>query len=318
MQLILRISKFVTLAVLSCVLLVAWYDINTDILVSRSSIPVIENETSTTEATDSIWSSLSGEFKLDHKVQSSQVQAKIRELLADRAKLKQIFTAAGPYIYFIHQQTQARALPAELALIPVIESEFNPRDHSKKGALGLWQLMKGTAHDLGVKIKGGYDGRQNVIASTKAALAYFKDLGVMFHGNWYLAIAAYNCGQGKLGSAMRHKKTQNVWNLSVPKETKDYVAELLAVAAIVENPKKYGLELPHINNEPYFTELKVKKPVNLTQLAKTSGTNIQVLRNLNPDYKHEIIPMQPAYHLLVPINKVPAIMAKLADSLDLI
>jgi len=257
--------------------------------------------------TESIWVSMSHEFKLDHQAESAQVKAEIRKLLAEQGKLYQILKAAAPYIYFIHQQTQLRGLPAELALIPVIESEFNPNDHSKKGATGLWQLMPQTAHELGVKVRAGYDGRRNVIASTKAALAYFKDLGNLFKGNWLLAIAAYNCGQVKVAHATRRAGTQNFWRLHLPQETKYYVPRLLAVAEIVKNPTKYGIQLPTVVNQPYFKEVKIKKTVDLTQLAKTSGTPVVTLNKLNPDYKHTVTPQKGADTILVPINKAQAV-----------
>jgi len=269
---------------------------------------------------NSIWRSLTSEFVLDHRAQSSQVKAEIRKLLADQDKLYQILKAAGPYIYFIHKQTKARGLPGELALIPVIESEFNPNDRSKKGATGLWQLMPGTAKELGVKVKSGYDGRRNVVASTKAALAYFKDLGVMFKDNWYLAIAAYNCGQGRVLSAKRHAGSNSFWNLSLPQETKFYVPKLLAVAAIVKNPEKYGIELPPIDNEPYFATLEVTKPVNLTEVAKFSGISVKTLHTLNPDYKTAAGvatgPKKEAKTLLVPIENASTVRAKLAGSVE--
>jgi membrane-bound lytic murein transglycosylase D len=148
-----------------------------------------------------------------------------------------------------------RNLPSELALIPFIESEFNSNNRSKKGAAGLWQLMKETAHLFGVKIKSGYDGRRNLIVSTKAALTYFEDLGNNFKGNWYLAIAAYNSGQFRVESAVRRAGSHNFWDLKkLPRETKEYVPKLLAVAEIVQNPEKYGVHLPQVNNEPRFTQ----------------------------------------------------------------
>src|SRR5262249_50075837 len=149
-------------------------------------------------------------------------------ILADQEHFYKILKSAVPYIYYIHKQTQASGLPAELALIPFIESEFNPNDLSNKGALGLWQLMSGTARDLGVKIRSGYDGRRNVITSTNAALAYFKDLGKLFKGNWYLAIAAYNCGEGRVQSSIKRTGHRNFWELPLPQETKYYVPRLLA------------------------------------------------------------------------------------------
>lgn len=272
---------------------------------------------SSAKSEDSIWASISRELMLDHKAQTSQVQAEIRKLLADQDKLYKILKAAGPYIYFIHKQTQIRGLPAELALIPVIESEFNPNDHSTKGATGLWQLMPSTAHDLGISVKSGYDGRRNVVASTKAALTYLNDLCNNFDGNWYLAIAAYNCGQGKIESAQRRTGSDNFFNLPLPKETQLYVPKLLAVAAIVKDPKKYGVQLPPINDAPYFKEMKVTKAVNLVKVAKTSGISIETLHTLNPDHKQAVVTpgRKESSTVLVPINKVPAVKVQSAGAI---
>lgn len=317
-------SKSIISAVLSCILLIASYNGNLNVAdvgsidTENSSAVATSSDTATesnaTQTVSSIWDSLSPELKLDHKVHSAQVQAEIHKLLADQDKLYSILKAAGPYIYFIHKQTQARGLPAELALIPVIESEFNPHDHSNKGASGLWQLMPATAHGLGVKVKSNYDGRRNVVASTKAALAYFKDLGHLFEGNWYLAIAAYNCGEMRIKSAERRTGSSSFWNLPLPRETKYYVPKLLAVAAIVKDPAKYGIELPPINNQPYFTEIKMKQRVNLKQVAKTTGISVETLHTLNPDYNHETVPHKDAT-LLVPVSKAPTVKEKLADKI---
>lgn len=284
--------------------------------VSDVSKTITTTTVTSTKKVDSFWTSLSAELKLDHKTQSKSVQNEIRKLLADQAKLNSILEAAAPYIYFIDQQRKARGLPAELALIPVIESEFNPNDHSNKGATGLWQLMPRTATDLGMKVKSGYDGRRNVISSTNGALAYFNDLGNVFKGNWYLAIAAYNCGEVRIQSAIRRAGDRNFWNLKVPKETQYYVPKLLAVAAIIKNPEKYGVVLPTLSNQPYFEELHIKKPVQLKQIAKSSGTDFKTLQTLNPDYNHTtVVPNKKgAYILLVPVNKASQIKEHLVNS----
>jgi membrane-bound lytic murein transglycosylase D len=267
---------------------------------------------------ESIWSNLSRDLKLDHQTQISQVHAEIRKLLADPDKLYSILKAAGPYIYFIHEQTQARGLPAELALIPVIESEFNPNDHSTKGATGLWQLMPETAHELGISVRSSYDGRRNVVTSTNAALAYFNDLGNMFKGNWNLAIGAYNCGQVKMESAIRHAGSHVFWNLHVPRETKAYLPKLLAVAAIIKDPQKYGVTLPPVSNHPYFKTLKFKKPVNLNKISKSSGISLADLRTLNPDYNHRYVaPSKGSYILLVPADQSAKAKATFAASVTL-
>lgn len=261
----------------------------------------------TSKNTDSVWNCIRRDLHLNTQANTPAVKAELRSLLADKKKLNQILQSAEPYIYFIHEQTESRHLPAELGLIPVIESEFNPNDHSNKGASGLWQLMPGTAHTLGVKVHSGYDGRRNVVASTKAALQYFKDLGQNFHGNWYLAIAAYNCGQGKVESAVRHSGSQNFWNLSLPSETKHYLPKLLAVAEIIKNPGKYGVKLPNVANHPYFTEVKLKKAVSLKNIAKTTGIDMDDLQDLNPDLKYQIVQSNGYYRLLVPVNKMASV-----------
>ena len=306
MQMITNLSKYLLLAVLSCIFLITWNGINLN--GASQSFGSISGFYSPAEVT-SIWRSLSSEFKLDHKTQSSQVQAEIRKLLADQDYFNHILRAATPYIYFIHQQTQAYGLPAEIALIPFIESEYNPNDHSNKGALGLWQLMPETARGLGVKVKSGYDGRRNIIASTDAALTYFKDLGNLFKGNWYLAIAAYNSGEGRVLSAKRRIGSDDFFKMPLPRETQLYVPKLLAVAEIVENPEKYGVKLPPVSNEPFFTKVEVTKPVTLNNVAETSGINIKTLQKLNPDVKTSTAtPQKDGIHaLLIPVTKASSV-----------
>lgn len=263
---------------------------------------------------ESIWSNIGRKLVLDHRVQSARVQAEIHKLLANKKKLYEILQSSAPYIYFIHQKTQAHHLPSEIALIPAIESEFNPNDRSKRGAAGLWQLMPMTARELGVNVKSGYDERRNVVSSTDAALAYLNDLKNNFHGNWDLAISAYNCGQGTVKSATRRAGSNNFWNLRLPAETKVYLPKLLAIAEIIKHPERYGMKLPPISNRPYFIQLILNKPVNLASIAKTTGTNINTLHALNPDYRHESA--QPnkhgAYTLLVPVKDAEALKSKLA------
>lgn len=312
MRILIESSKILILALLSFALVISWYSANINVTGVDSVSDVTKFR-----ATESVWTSLSRELTLDHKVQTSQVKAEIRKLLADQSKLYGILKAAAPYIYYIHKQTQARGLPGELALIPVIESEFNPNDHSNKGATGLWQLMPGTAHELGVKVQSGYDGRRNVVASTKAALAYFNDLGNMFDGNWYLAIAAYNAGQGRIESAIRHSGSHSFWNLnSLPRETKYYVPKLMAVAELVKHPEKYGIQLPPVLNKPYFSEIKVNSAVNLSHVAAASSINVETLHKLNPDNNHGKLPTNKGtVSLLVPVNKVPIVKEKLAGKI---
>ena len=171
--------------------------------------------------------------------------------------------------------------------------------------------MADTARGLDVKVMPGYDGRRNILSSTNAALAYFKDLGNLFNGNWYLAIAAYNCGEGKVESAVRRTGSHSFWNLPLPTETKYYVPRLLAIAEIVKHPDKYGVKLPPVQNKPYFTEVKTTSKPALNSVANKTGIDIKVLNKLNPDYNHGAAPKKEgSYSILVPVTKVAEVKAK--------
>jgi membrane-bound lytic murein transglycosylase D len=322
MQLLMNNSKYLILVALSFVFLLVFYGANTNvtslgsienynnsgILISNALslehnvVPTVKSGTQAAAPVKTIWSGIRSELSLNHYVQSAEVKNEIRKLLADRKKLFEILESSGPYIYFIHKKTHENKLPAELALIPAIESEFNPRDHSNKGATGLWQLMPGTAHDLGLEVKSNYDGRRNVVDSTNAALSYFSDLNKYYKGNWSLAIAAYNSGQGKVDTAIRRAGSRNFWNLKLPHETKIYLPKLLAVAEIIKNPEKYRIQLPQINNEPYFEQVKLKKSVNLSHISKSTGISMDSLHNLNPDFKNAVVSKKNSYTLLVPVE----------------
>jgi len=264
----------------------------------------------THEQANTIWDSISSSFSLDHKADDPRVRNEIRKLLSNRQHFNKVLKNAAPYMYFIYQQTKSYGLPAEIAMIPFIESEFSPNDHSNKGALGLWQLMPATARGLGIKVNRGYDGRRNVISSTQAALKYFSYLGNMFNNNWYLAIAAYNSGEGTVLSAKRRAGTTDFFQLShLPLETRLYVPKLLAVAEIIAHPEKYGVTLPDIKDKPDFTKVDLNKPATLSSVAKKSGIELQTLRKLNPDVKPgSVAPIKHGERtVLVPVAKAAAV-----------
>jgi membrane-bound lytic murein transglycosylase D len=307
MQILTSLSKYFIISVLCCSLLITFNVIDNDNgLFGTSEIGEVNGAN-----TNTVWYSLAQDFQINHETDTVAVQKEIRSLLAHPDQFNQILQAAGPYIYFILKETKAHNLPGEIALIPFIESEFNPNNTSNKGALGLWQLMPQTARDLGVQVKSGYDGRRNVVASTDAALAYFQDLKNSNNDNWYLAIAAYNCGQGRIDSVTKRTGTQDFWKLPLPQETKLYVPKLLAVAAILANPGKYGVQLPAVSNQPYFTQVPVQsKNVSLTSVSKQTGVSVATLQKLNPELKHATyLPKNVAHTVLVPVNNKSALTA---------
>lgn len=302
MKIITFSSRYLISILLSCSIVLFLYDDNFN---SPLFTPSSLYKTSFIEPVESIWDSLRAEFKLNHQEDSPQVQAEIRKLLADKETLYKILESSAPYIYFIHKETKQRSLPAEIVLIPAIESQFNPNDYSHKGATGLWQLMPATATQLGVKVKANYDGRRNVVFSTQAALAYLNNLKKTFQGNWYLAISAYNCGAGKVLTAIRRNGTRDVWHLTnLPPETRAYLPRLLAVAALINHPEKYDIHLPPIMDKPYFVELTFNKPVNLRQIARAHDIDLHCLHALNADYQQGVISDKAGtYSLLIPIKE---------------
>lgn len=270
----------------------------TQTVATKSATPA----TSTAAASDLIWVRIGDHLQMNHYADNPRVQKEIHRILGDKKSFQTILQRSAPYIYYIYKQTQARHLPAELALIPIIESEYNPNDHNSIGAMGLWQLMPATAKILGVKIGNGYDGRRNVIISTKAALAFYTDLGKFFNGNWILAIAAYNCGQGGVDAAIKRAGgSRDFFKLSVPQETRYYVPRLLAIATIIKHAHRYGIVLPNIKDAPYFTEVKMAKSESLSTYAKNSGVDLDVLKKLNPDYGNGKI-VTVSKTLLVPVS----------------
>lgn len=262
---------------------------------SDTSIPPL------TKPITPIWNKIGEHLNLNHYQNNPRVKKEIARVLANKQNFQIFLNRSTPYIYHIYTQTQLRHLPAEIALIPIIESEYNPNDHNSIGALGLWQLMPATAKILGVKMRNGYDGRRNLIESTNAALVFFKDLSHTFNGNWNLSFAAYNCGPGCVSSAIRRAGTHDFFKLKVPLDTRYYVPRLLAMAELIKHAKHYGINLPKTQDTPFFKEVKVNKTTSLTSYAKSNGTNLDILKKLNPDYQHSKT-IALARTLLVPIN----------------
>ncbi len=235
-----------------------------------------------------LWDDLRSGFELQHYENSPQVQAQIVWFMHNQGYLNRTTLRAAPYMYYIYQQVKERHLPAELVLLPVLESAYNPFASSNRGAAGLWQLERGTASAFGVKQDWWYDGRRDVLASTNAALDYLTYLQNFFGSNWYLALAAYDSGEGTVQEAMRRNirsgYNTDFWSLSLPMETQSYVPRLLALAAIIENPQKYSIYLPSISDAPYLGQVDIGGQIDLNKAASLAGISLSELIQLNPGY----------------------------------
>jgi membrane-bound lytic murein transglycosylase D len=253
----------------------------------------------------SLWARLGSGANLTRHVEDNiRIDKQMEWLVKNRDFLNRASDRASPYLYFIVQSLEQRGLPRELALLPMIESGYNPTAVSVRNAVGLWQFMPATATSFGLRRTAGYDGRRDVLASTSAALDYLERLHKQFEGDWLLALAAYNAGEGTVGRALDANRRQGLptdyWHLRLPRETAEYVPRLLAFLAAVHTPDAYGLKLSPVLDQPYFVQVKLPHSVDLEELAVTSEIPELTLRQLNPAYMQGTTQEGPG-HILVPV-----------------
>ena len=231
--------------------------------------------------------------------------------------LERTFGRAELWLYYIVGQLEQRNMPRELALLPVIESAFEPYAYSRARAAGLWQFISDTGHRFGLKQDWWYDGRRDPIEATRAALDYLQELHDQFNGDWLLAIAAYNCGELTVGRAIQKNerlgKPTDFWHLKLPSETHGYVPELLAMRRLVANPARYGIEFSHILNEPYFVQISTGGQIDLKVVADIAGISTEDLYELNPAFHRWATDPTGPHSLLVPVDAAEGLQQALAQ-----
>jgi membrane-bound lytic murein transglycosylase D len=230
--------------------------------------------------------------------------------------VRRMVARSQKYLYHIVEEVQKRGMPTEIALLPMVESAFNPQANSTSRASGLWQFIPSTGKDFGLKQNWWVDNRRDVMAATDAALNYLQKLHVMF-GSWDLALAAYNAGEGTVMRAIERNRKKGLptdyQSLSLPEETRNYVPKLQAVKNIVTNPQLYGLDIQSIDNQPYFTSVQIPKQIDLSLAAKLAGMTPDELLALNPEYNRPVLTTNaPTHELLLPINRAEEFKANLA------
>lgn len=265
---------------------------------------------------ENIWDVLREEFTLHHYEDNPIVQDKIEWYMNNQEFLIRAASRSAPYLYYILQQVRKRHLPAELVLLPIIESGYNPFAISNMGATGIWQMMPDTATGLGIKQDSLYDGRRDIIASTRGALNYLSYLISFFEGNWLLAIAAYNTGEGNVLAAIKRNihvgRRTDFWSLPVAQQTKDYVPSLLALAAIISHPDQYPVYFPPVRNAPYLAQVDVGTQINLKRASLLAGITYNKLIQLNPGFNPTS--KKGPYKLVLPIENVEQFSENLARS----
>jgi len=222
--------------------------------------------------------------------------------------IERMMVRANKYLYFVYQEVKKRNMPMEIALLPMIESAYNPLAKSKAKAVGMWQFIPSTGRLYGLQQDWWRDERKNVIESTDSALDYLERLHDEF-GTWELALAAYNAGEGRVGRTQkknkRNKRPTDFYSLNLPMETRNYVPKLLAIRNIMQNPAKYGIELKDIPFQPYFESVVVPDEIDTELAARLAEISLEEFQLLNAEHKRPIMKsVEGAHSILLPVGAV--------------
>ena len=219
--------------------------------------------------------------------------------------LTRVFMRAQRYLPFITEQLEKRGLPLELALLPIVESAYDPFAYSHGRAAGLWQMIPGTARRFGIKQNWWYDGRRDVVDSTRAALDYLEYLYKLNEGDWLNAIASYNSGEGNVRKAVRRNrragKPEDFWSLRLSRETSTYVPKLLALVDIVRDPGRFDLTLPNVVDEPQFVVADIESQLDLALAAELAGVDVDTVYAYNPGYNRWSTDPGGPHRLVLPV-----------------
>jgi membrane-bound lytic murein transglycosylase D len=263
---------------------------------------------------DDLFDRMRAGFALD-EVQEPAIDQQLAWFEHNPDYLERVFQRGQRYMYHVVTEVEARGMPLEFALLPVVESAYEPFAYSVSRAAGLWQFIPDTGRRFGLKQDWWFDGRRDVIESTRAALDYLQALHDQFDGDWLLAIAAYNVGentvQRELDYNRAHGKPADFWHLKLPAETRAYVPKLLAMKRLMAEPERYGLEFAAIPNEPYFAVIDTNSQIDLKIAAQLAGTSYDELVALNPGYNRWATDPDGPHRMLVPIDDADGFEAAL-------
>ncbi|SFU27958.1 transglycosylase SLT domain-containing protein [Halomonas korlensis] len=264
------------------------------------------------------WSRLRANFQWQDQAHNERVQHWIAHYQANPQNIIEITERARPWLAWITEQVEQRGLPGEIALIPFVESSFDPRARSHRGAAGLWQFMPGTADALGLRRNGAYDGRLDVVTSTRAALDYIElQADQWYDGNIKLSLAAYNAGAGTVNRARNVSLSRgdagDYWSLQLPHETMHYLPKLKAIAAIINAPDEYRVTLPEIDASPGFASIPLTQPLNLSEAARLTGVSPDTMADLNPGLIGGNAHPNHTRALLVPVGREQALLSRLEN-----
>ena len=255
---------------------------------------------------NSVWAHLRGDFRMS-EVNPELVRRHESKFVSSSAYFKRTIERSRPYMYHISNEVAKRNMPAEIALLPFIESAYVTKAKSHVGASGLWQFMPATGRHYGLEQTPLYDGRHDIYAATDAALNYLQYLHGLF-GDWSLALAAYNWGEGNVGRAVNRARAQGLEpvyeNLRMPNETRNYVPKLLAVRNIVNNPEYFGMSFADLDNKPFFKAVDIDQPIDLSAAVRLADISQAEFDALNPAFKSPVYIPKSGRKLLLPATAI--------------
>jgi len=264
-----------------------------------------------------LWNRIRGGFQLQAHYSHPNVARYIQNYSTQQRYFDLLQNRSSPFLFEIVEEIERRGLPLEFALLPMVESTYNPNAYSREHAVGLWQFVGATGSSFGLQQDWWFDGRRDPVASTKAALDYMEQLYKQFDEDWLLAIAAYNTGDGNLRRAIRRSEEDEIdfWTLNLPGETEAHVPKLLALSAIIADNEAWNIELLPLNNEPTLRSVQVGTQIDLSQAAKLAEIEYQELRTLNPGYLQWATHPDQPQAMLLPLKNA-ALLESALTSID--
>lgn len=261
-----------------------------------------------------LWQRLRDGFQLNH-IETKEVKY-WEKRYSNPKYFNIIMQNAAPYLYFVVTETERRGMPSELALIPIVESTYNPGAVSPAAiSTGMWQFVSSSGKRFGLTQNSSLDERKDIIKSTRAAIGYLQYLHDLF-GSWELAIAAYNWGEGNINNAVVNAGSKNFYDLNVRDVTRQYVPKVVALANIIRNPSKFGIKLTDLNNTPYFAVIKPNAPMPLNNFIAMANLSPTTFKKLNPQFSSDNYIADSNQRLLLPLANQPIYMASLNPSKD--
>jgi membrane-bound lytic murein transglycosylase D len=269
-----------------------------------------------TATVDDLWDRIRDGLKLP-PLANPRVSSHEAAFASEPEYLARIVERSRRYLYHIVQEVEKRGMPMEIALLPIVESAFNPNAYSRARASGIWQFMPSTGKNYGLQQNWWHDERRDVHAATEAALDYLQSLYRRFN-NWELALASYNSGEGRVGRAIAYNRARGLRtdfsSIQLPAETRNYVPKLIAVRNIVRNPERFGLTLAYIPNKPYFTVVSTDKHIDLKRAAEFAEIPVDEFQALNPAFNRPVITAKETRSILIPAETADIFRAKLESS----